>query len=230
MSPSLVLPGDAVPVPAVQGKPLKLGPGLLHTSNDTVIATKYTPAVNESIIGVIAARSGEGYRVDIAGPHFAYLDGLAFEGASKRNRPNLKVGSIVYARVSVAHKDMEPELECVDANTRKSEGFGELKDGFLLQASLALCRSYVQAKRIPVSPCNLTPDPLPRLFDPSFFLLPVLGAKFPLEVVLGLNGRIWIRSSEEETTIAAARCIEAVDQLGYDENQVKQFLKQLDLG
>lgn len=54
-----------------------------------------------------------------------------------------KVGSLVYARVSLAHKDMEPELECFDAQTRKSEGFGELKGGFLVRCSLKLCRESV---------------------------------------------------------------------------------------
>lgn len=36
---------------------------------------------------------GEGFRVDIGSAHPASLDGLAFEGATKRNKPNLKVHS-----------------------------------------------------------------------------------------------------------------------------------------
>jgi len=43
----------------------------------------------------------------------------------------------------MAHKDMEPELECFDAQTRKSEGFGELKGGFMVRCSLRMCRQYV---------------------------------------------------------------------------------------
>jgi len=53
------------------------------------------------------------------------------------------VGSLVYARVSLAHKDMEPELECFDAQTRKAEGFGELKSGFQVACSLKIARGYV---------------------------------------------------------------------------------------
>jgi Exosome complex component RRP40, S1 domain len=49
---------------------------------------------------------------------------------------------LVYARVSLAHKDMEPELECFDAQSRKSEGFGELKGGFMATCSLGMCRLY----------------------------------------------------------------------------------------
>jgi exosome complex RNA-binding protein Rrp4 len=50
------------------------------------------PAPQESVVGVVAGRVGDGFwRVDIGGAHFAMLDALAFEGASKRNRPALKV-------------------------------------------------------------------------------------------------------------------------------------------
>ena len=51
---------------------------------------KYVPAPQESVVGVVTSRSGEGWRVDIGSAHTAYLDGLAFEGATKRNKPNLK--------------------------------------------------------------------------------------------------------------------------------------------
>lgn len=123
--------------------------------------TKYVPAAQEPVIGIVSARQGEGWRVDIGSAHQASLDGLAFEGASRRNRPNLKVrwvlifvlpdcevnrrqvNSLVYARVSLAHKDMEPELECFDAQTRKAEGFGDLKEGFLVRCSLKMSREYV---------------------------------------------------------------------------------------
>lgn len=37
---------------------------------------------------------GEAYRVDIGSAHQAQLDGLAFEGATKRNRPILKVSGM----------------------------------------------------------------------------------------------------------------------------------------
>lgn len=51
-----------------------------------------------------------------------------------------QVGSLLYARVSLAHKDMEPELECFDAQTRKAGEFGELKGGFMTRCSLLMCR------------------------------------------------------------------------------------------
>ncbi|KAF9242525.1 hypothetical protein BU15DRAFT_43817 [Melanogaster broomeanus] len=171
---------------------------------------RYVPAAQESVIGIVTGRSGEGWRVDIGSAHPASLDGLAFEGATKRNKPNLKVGSLLYARVSLAHKDMEPELECFDAQTHKAEGFGELKGGFVAQCSLQMSR---------------------LLLDPKHFLLPLLGSRFPLEAAVGMNGRIWVSAKEIKQTIAVVRCIEAVDPDcgGMDEAGAKQFLGKLEI-
>ncbi|PCH40229.1 hypothetical protein WOLCODRAFT_68769 [Wolfiporia cocos MD-104 SS10] len=229
---TLVLPGEQVPAQHVN---LKLGPGLLQLSSangdSAIVATRagdlnhsanrskwwiesnsrrYVPAPQESVIGMVIARSGDNWRVDIGSAHMATLDGLAFEGATRRNRPNLKVGSLLYARVSLAHKDMEPELECFDAQTHKAEGFGELKGGFVVHCSLKMCR---------------------LLLDPKFFLLPLLGARFPLETATGLNGRVWINAKEARHIIAVSRCIEAVDPDGgsMDEAGIKKFLGTLDI-
>ena len=53
------------------------------------------------MVGVIVARSGEGWRVDIGSANFASLDGLAFEGATKRSRPNLKVAVQIHPLTSL---------------------------------------------------------------------------------------------------------------------------------
>ncbi|KAF8578081.1 hypothetical protein K439DRAFT_1639191 [Ramaria rubella] len=231
---AVVLPGDAISTSSSAS--LKLGPGLLQTSSISskhIIATRagflnqtangssfwvegnsrrYVPATQESVVGVVTARAGggEAYRVDIGSAHPAQLDGLAFEGATKRNRPVLKVGSLVYARVSLAHKDMEPELECFDAQSRKSEGFGELKGGFMVKCSLGMCR---------------------LLLDARYFLLPLLGSRFPLEVAVGTNGRVWIQAGDTKRIIMVARCIEAADPDGggMDESGVRTVLQGLDL-
>lgn len=52
---------------------------------------QYIPAQGEPVIGVIVARHAEGYRVDIGSSQSASLDALAFEDATKRNKPDLKV-------------------------------------------------------------------------------------------------------------------------------------------
>lgn len=92
------------------------------------------------MIGTIVHRLGEYFRVDIGTAHSAVLPMLAFEGATKRNKPNLAVGSLVYCRVSLANPDMEPELECVNPRTGRADGFGELVGGYVFKCSLGLAR------------------------------------------------------------------------------------------
>lgn len=74
-------------------------------------------------------------------------------------------------------------------------------------------------------------NPFPSLLDPNYFLLPLLGSRFPLDIATGLNGRVWVNSKEPKHIIAIARCIEAVDpdSGGLDELGVKKFLNTLDL-
>lgn len=57
----------------------------------------------------------ENYGVDVGGPFRALLPVLAFEGATKRNRPSLQPGDLVYCRVETAHRDLEAQLSCMDA-------------------------------------------------------------------------------------------------------------------
>ena len=61
------------------------------STTEWVIGRQYVPAPQEAVIGMITQRLGEGYRADIGSAHYASLDSLAFEGATKRNKPNLKV-------------------------------------------------------------------------------------------------------------------------------------------
>ena len=70
-----------------------------------------------------------------------------------------------------------------------------------------------------------------RLLDPDHFLFPLLGARFPLESAIGMNGRVWVNAREPRHIIAISRCIEAVDPDGggMDEASLKKFLVTLDV-
>lgn len=58
---------------------------------------QYIPSQKELVLGTIIARHADGYRVDIGSSQMAQLDALAFEGATKRSKPNLKVSSFQHA-------------------------------------------------------------------------------------------------------------------------------------
>ncbi len=69
------------------------------------------------------------------------------------------------------------------------------------------------------------------LLNQNYFLLPLLGSRFPLDTAVGTNGRVWINAKEVKQTIIAARCIEAADPDGggMDQNAIKRFIGTLDL-
>ena len=150
-----------LPGTRMEEKVTKLGPGLLEL-NQAIYCTKagvlksasggrlwldtwqkrYVPALNEPVLGTVVSRHGEFYKVDIGAAHAAALGVLSFEGATKRTRPHLEVGALVYGRISLADKDMEPELECMGVNGL-ALGFGELKGGYLVPISLWMARQLL---------------------------------------------------------------------------------------
>ncbi|KAJ1952024.1 exosome non-catalytic core subunit rrp40 [Linderina pennispora] len=184
--------------------------GVLHSNPEThqhwVVSNKrrYVPAEGEPVVGVVVARHGEGYRVDIGSAHDALLPLLAFEGATKRNKPNLAVGTVVYGRVVVANPVMDPEIECYNSNTGKAEGYGELSSGFVFQCSLGLAR---------------------RLMDAQAPVLNALGDEVPFEAAVGLNGRVWVHAETPAATILVTNAIRNSEFL--DARQTKQMVKEL---
>ncbi|PWN50805.1 hypothetical protein IE53DRAFT_386881 [Violaceomyces palustris] len=172
---------------------------------------RYIPSPGDSVIGQITNRGAESYTVSLFSAHQTTLPALSFEGATKRHKPNLKIGQLVYARVVSADRFTEPELTCVDPVTGKSEGFGELKveerngkQGFAMvwKISIGLARS---------------------LLRPNHKLLPTLANHFPFEAAIGANGQVWIRASEPRQVITVGKVLEEADSLYYPEQDSNVF-------
>nr|KAF6484283.1 exosome component 3 [Rousettus aegyptiacus] len=101
---------------------------------------RYVPVKGDHVIGIVTAKSGDIFKVDVGGSEPASLSYLAFEGATKRNRPNVQVGDLVYGQFVVANKDMEPEMVCIDSCGR-ANGMGVIgQDGLLFKVTLGLIR------------------------------------------------------------------------------------------
>jgi len=99
------------------------------------------------VIGQVLNAGKDSYTLSLGSSHSASLPNLSFEGATKRHHPQMDVGALVYARVTLAEKHTEPEVSCVDPETGKGEGFGPLRLGereqgftMLFEMSLGLSR------------------------------------------------------------------------------------------
>ncbi|XP_045772491.1 exosome complex component RRP40 [Maniola jurtina] len=156
---------------------------------------RYVPSRGENIIGVVTQKAGDIFRVDVGGSSTAALSYLSFEGATKKNRPEIQVGDIIYAKMLVASKDMEPELVCVDSHGKKGR-LGVLNDGFVFKCSLNLVR---------------------KILNPSCPLLASLKNEWPFEIAAGMNGRIWIKANSMRETIAVGNAILAAEFLSDEE-------------
>lgn len=153
---------------------------------------RYVPVKGESVIGIVTAKSGDVFKVDVGASELASLSYLSFEGATKRNRPNVQVGDLVFAQFLVANKDMEPELVCIDGAGR-SNGLGVFgSGGLMVKVSLGLVR---------------------RLLSPGSELMKDLSGLFPSEMVLGLNGRVWVKASSVQQTLILANLLQSCESL-----------------
>ncbi|NWU94944.1 EXOS3 protein, partial [Upupa epops] len=165
---------------------------------------RYVPVKGDHVIGIVTAKAGDVFRVDVGGSEQAALSYLAFEGATKRNRPNVQVGDLIYGRFLVANKDMEPELVCIDSNGR-SNGMGIIgQDGFLFKVSLGLIR---------------------KLLAPKCEIIQELSQLYPFELVLGMNGRIWVKAKTIQQTLIIVNILEASEYMTPE--QRKQVLAKL---
>lgn len=153
----------------------------------------------------MTGKPGDNIRVDIGCSQQAILSYLAFEGATKRNRPNVQVGDLLYCEVSVANKDMEPELVCM-TGSGKSGGLGILSnDGFMFRCSLGLARKLL------ANDC-----PVLKLLS-----------RFPFEIAVGLNGYVWIKSGTINNTILISNAVENSEFLSVSEleNAIEQLVQ-----
>eukprot|EP01126_Amoeba_proteus_P041394 TRINITY_DN444_c0_g1_i4.p1 TRINITY_DN444_c0_g1~~TRINITY_DN444_c0_g1_i4.p1 ORF type:complete len:165 (-),score=26.12 TRINITY_DN444_c0_g1_i4:94-588(-) len=137
------------------------------------------------VVGIITNKLAESWNVDIGCHDTASLSMYSFEGATKKNRPNLPVGSLVYCRVKVASRDMEPELSCMSVKGKR-DGFGPLEGGYMFKCNTALCRDCLAEDSV---------------------ILNSLGQHLPYEVAVGINGRIWVKSTNVINTILVSNCI-----------------------
>lgn len=208
----VVLPGDIIQAPNTSDKEkLVLGPGLCRHMDNILITTsgvlrkkarnvywvdshrkRYVPVKGDTVVGVVVNRSGDTFRVDIGSSEQALLSYLAFEGATKKNRPDVQIGDIVFAKLLEASRDMEPELVCVNSYGKKGKLGILSEDGFLFTCSLNLIR---------------------KILNPKCQLLKILGHEIPYDIAVGMNGKIWLKTRSIKETIAVGNAILAAEHL-----------------
>ena len=168
---------------------------------------RYVPTKGEYVLGIVSAKAGDTFRVDIGTAEPASLSYLAFEGATKKNRPSVNLGDVIYARLLVASRDMEAELVCVDSYGKRA-GMGVIGSIDPINTNVMASNSLLFTV-----PLNL----VRKLLSKSCVLLTTLGKHIPYEIAVGMNGRIWIRGKKVRDTICLANAISVAEHMTNDE-------------
>ena len=206
------------------------------SSNTFYILTntkRYTPQIHDRVIGIIEDRMGDYYRVTIPGCTLGnnlILNTISFEGATKRNRPYLGNGDLIYGRIVHSFDySSEIEISCTvnrgrddvqkgstdnlnddGGASRKDwmtdEGtYGQLKNGTCLQISTGLAQ---------------------ELLHPNNIVLQSLGISgIQFEICIGVNGYVWVHSERPEYTILILNAIQNSEVM--TETQVRAMVKAL---
>lgn len=208
----IIIPGDSLTSHLSTEAAITIGPGIYKNpktqdiiplqagllkevkpskkSNDKLIyiesnSKRYIPQVNDLVLGIVTGVFSDAFKVSLQEySQQVQLSMMAFPNATKKNRPNLKVGQAVYARVSEAVPEVVTEIECIDPETGKEGGFGPLDErGYIFDVNLNFAREL--------------------LFNKSCVFLEKLAAKVPFEIAIGINGKVWLKcgvNQEEEKT------------------------------
>lgn len=226
---------------------LQIGPGIIQSGSDVIALRtgrlhylkqnsklilespqkRYVPLQNDLVIGIVTARLAEFFRVDIGSQYTAILSLLTgFDNATKKNRPTWSVGTVIFARVSIAHPELDPELTCFDPSGNiPAELFGQLteSENLLKSESLKCSKSGMLLR----TSCNYSR----KLQNPSKESpLAVIGKYFAFEIAAGANGRIFIEAGNSREAAAVGQL---VSQIGadclWDREEIESKTKELAL-
>ena len=180
--------------------------------------SQYCPRVGELVIGTVQKSAADVYYVllsDYTAP--VLLPQLSFESATKKTRPILAPGALVYARISLANKHMDAEVECVSSSTGKADGLGPLTGGMLFSISLGMSRRLMMPKSALEGRVVVLDE------------LAAVGLQF--DTATGRNGKFWVDSENVKTVIAVGKAIQETDdkRLGVEEQKklVRRIMKDL---
>ncbi|KAL8450486.1 hypothetical protein Emag_003176 [Eimeria magna] len=155
---------------------------------------RYTPRVGDLVVGVVTSKGSEYYGVNIRSSSPARLAAVGgFEGATRRNKPQLSVGSVLLLRLSHLSPLLGAEVTCCSSNcskpwTSSEKVLGELRDGIIVELPIPFALSLL---------CR------------DSLILQLLGSRVPFEIAVGFNGRVWIRAATNVLSMRLANCITA---------------------
>ncbi len=216
----LVKPGDLL----AEGSDIKAGDytyreddkiyssilGLSEVDNKqvSVIPLEGTPLPKEGdiVIGLIIGVGITNWVVDIKGPYKAILNANealeSFNPITDDLRKYLDIGDYIVAKIIVFDRTRNPML------TIKGKGLGKITEGIVI---------------------DVKPSRVPRIIGKKKTMLNVLTEMTGCNIIVGQNGRIWIRCPDkklEKIVVKAIRKIEAEAHIPGLTERIKKFIEE----
>ena len=191
---------------------------------------RYVPRKGDPVVCTVLRVTANNYSVSIGAAHAASLGTTAFDGATKTNRPRLRIGDIVYGHVEQCDPGLTVDISCCAVGSVAPKDwstgealFGPLSGGTVISVPLGYAHD---------------------LFHNNVPVMSIIGQRVAYEACIGLNGRVWLRGcvpsssaeggslsaeaaaatggpSEQSVTIAVAECITESICDGADEAAVR---------
>ncbi|OII70747.1 uncharacterized protein cubi_00892 [Cryptosporidium ubiquitum] len=170
----------------------------------------YIPKKGDVVVGTVINKLGEFYKVSLNYSHDGILSDMAFEGATKRNKPNLIPGNYLCSRISYVDLESgEIELTCITPEEKKAWSNNENYLGVLKNSNYKntnVIEEYSKSVRPGSSGENhscikdgmavTVPQSVAQiLLADQSYVLKVLSKYFAYEICVGQNGVVWFSAS-----------------------------------
>ncbi|OYT55374.1 MAG: RNA-binding protein, partial [Candidatus Hecatellales archaeon ex4484_218] len=167
---------------------------------------RYIPKIGDVVIGQIVDVSLSGWTVDINSPYKAVLGvpevvGKSFSPKLDSLTKILDVGDVIVGKIVSFDRTKDPTL------TIKDKDLGKISDGIIVK---------------------LTPTKVPRLIGKKGSMINMIKRETGCEIIVGQNGRIFIRSRNPEKIELVVKAIKMVEEQAHTTgltDRVKEFLK-----
>ena len=82
---------------------------------------RYVPRVDDCVVAIVEDKIGDYYILNLFSGRTAIMSRLAFDGATKRNKPELERGDVTYCRVIAADNERDTEVTCLATHGPKKD-------------------------------------------------------------------------------------------------------------
>ncbi len=184
--------------------------GLVNIVDDDIqvipLEGKYIPRVDDTVIGMVTSVGITNWIIDINSPYPGILNANDvienFNPITMNLRDYLDIGEFIVAKIVLFDRTRDPLL------TVKGKGLGKITEGTIIEVK---------------------PSRIPRIIGKKGSMLNLLTSTTGCNMVVGQNGLIWIRCSDEkklEVLIRAIRRIEARSHIRGLTEEIRMFLEK----